>query len=81
MIVVPNLGERYLWVDQYCIDQNDADDKHAQIGNMAAIFEGAYATIVAFSATDSASGLPGVRNLARKPYPSVAHPKHPLSVL
>ncbi|KAK3490276.1 heterokaryon incompatibility protein-domain-containing protein [Neurospora hispaniola] len=81
MIVVANLGDRYLWVDQYCIDQNDEDDKHAQIGNMAAIYEGAYATIVAFSTPDSASGLPGVRNLARKPYPSVAHPKHPLSAL
>ncbi|KAK3489717.1 heterokaryon incompatibility protein-domain-containing protein [Neurospora crassa] len=78
---VANLGERYLWVDQYCIDQNDVDDKHAQIGNMAAIYEGAYATIVAFSATDSACGLPGVRNLARKPYFSVAHPKHSVSAL
>ncbi|KHE86330.1 HET-domain-containing protein [Neurospora crassa] len=81
MVVVANLGERYLWVDQYCIDQNDEDDKHAQIGNMAAIYQGAYATIVAFSATDSASGLPGVRNLARKPCPSVVHPKLPLSAL
>lgn len=81
MIVVANLGERYLWVDQYCIDQNDADDKHTQIGNMAAIYQGAYATVVAFSATDSASGLPGVRTLARKPCPSVVHPKLPLSAL
>ncbi|EGO57034.1 hypothetical protein NEUTE1DRAFT_130783 [Neurospora tetrasperma FGSC 2508] len=81
MIMVTSLGGRYLWVDQYCIDQDDLDDKHAQIGNMAAIFEGAYATIVAFSATDSASGLPGVRNLARKPYPSVTHLKHPIPAL
>ncbi|KAK3344718.1 heterokaryon incompatibility protein-domain-containing protein [Neurospora tetraspora] len=77
MIVVNRLGERYLWVDQYCIDQNNADEKHAQIENMAFIYEGAYATIVAFSASNSASGLRGVNNLPRKPYPSVPQTKHP----
>lgn len=79
MIVVASLGERYLWADQYCIDQNDPDDKHAQIGNMAAIYEGAYATIVAFSATDASSGLAGVQDLARKPCPVIRHPKQSLS--
>ncbi|KAK3955938.1 heterokaryon incompatibility protein-domain-containing protein [Pseudoneurospora amorphoporcata] len=54
MTVVTRLGERYSWVDQYCIDQNNVEEKHAQIENMDSIYEGAFATIVAFSAPGSA---------------------------
>ncbi|KAK3489919.1 HET-domain-containing protein [Neurospora crassa] len=49
MIVVKELGQQYLWVDQYCINQHDDQDKHAQIKNMDRIYEGSYATIMAFS--------------------------------
>jgi hypothetical protein len=31
IFVVLQLGGRYLWVDRYCIDQNDAIEKHRQI--------------------------------------------------
>jgi hypothetical protein len=37
MSVTLNIGLRYLWVDRYCIDQNDADEKHNIIKNMNAI--------------------------------------------
>ncbi|KAK1773106.1 HET-domain-containing protein [Copromyces sp. CBS 386.78] len=69
MIVVQQLGQRYLWVDQYCIDQHDEQDKHAQIRNMDHIYEGSHATIVAFSGEDSSSGLPGVSSTPRIPQP------------
>ena len=81
MAVVSRLGERYLWVDQYCIDQDNAKEKHAQIANMASIYEGAYATIVAFSASDSTCGLRGLSGLPRIAHPSVPQIKHPLSAL
>ncbi|KHE83158.1 HET-domain-containing protein [Neurospora crassa] len=67
MIVVKELGQQYLWVDQYCINQHDDQDKHAQIKNMDRIYEGSYATIVAFSGVDSSSGLPGVSGTPRMP--------------
>ncbi|KAK3400767.1 heterokaryon incompatibility protein-domain-containing protein [Sordaria brevicollis] len=60
LLVVEQLGERYLWVDQYCIDQNNAQDKHHQIRNMDTIYERAYATIVPFSGEHSGLPLPGV---------------------
>ncbi|KAK3347614.1 heterokaryon incompatibility protein-domain-containing protein [Neurospora tetraspora] len=69
MIVVRELGQRYLWVDQYCIDQHDEQAKHAQIRNMAHIYEGSYATIVAFSGENSSCGLPGVSSTPRIPQP------------
>ncbi|KAK3949468.1 HET-domain-containing protein [Pseudoneurospora amorphoporcata] len=74
MIVVQQLGQRYLWVDQYCIDQHDEQDKHAQIRNMDHIYEGSHATIVAFSGEDSSCGLPGVSSTPRIPQPRFTSP-------
>jgi hypothetical protein len=69
--VVSSLGKRYLWVDKYCIDQEDMDTKHYQIKNMNRVYEGALATIIAGTGADASSGLPGVANVSRKSQPSV----------
>ena len=74
LAVVEGIGERYLWVDQYCIDQLDAKDKHNQIRNMDNIYERAYATIVAFSGRDSSCGLPGVGGTPRPEQPQFHSP-------
>jgi hypothetical protein len=65
MDVVRRLGKRYLWVDQYCIDQKNKDVKARQILHMDQIYEGAYATIVAGSGFGAEFGLPGVANRHR----------------
>ncbi|KAK3392569.1 heterokaryon incompatibility protein-domain-containing protein [Sordaria brevicollis] len=65
IIVVRNLGKRYLWVDQLCIDQDSNTDKQRQIHNMHNIYEGACATIVAAAGADSSFGLPGVSRTPR----------------
>jgi hypothetical protein len=70
MVFFLKLGRRYLWVDKYCIDQNDDDAKHLQIQNMDHVYEAAYATIVAATGTDASSGLPGIGRVPRKPQPS-----------
>ncbi|KAG8527817.1 uncharacterized protein KY384_007971 [Bacidia gigantensis] len=46
-----DLDKRYLWVDLVCIEQNNENDKLKQMGIMSDIFQGAYATIVAFDGT------------------------------
>ncbi|KAJ1325214.1 HET domain-containing protein [Microdochium nivale] len=58
--VVKSLHLKYLWVDQYCIDQA-ADEalKQAQFSRMADIYRGARLTIFALG-SNSDSGLPGV---------------------
>lgn len=61
MSVVAGLGERYLWVDTLCIVQDDMAKKQSAIDSMAAIYSSAVCTIVAVSAVDANSGLPGVR--------------------
>ena len=57
------LGERYLWVDRYCIAQDDKSKQMDQINRMDQIFSGAILTIVAVSSPSSKSGLPGVSRL------------------
>ncbi|KAH6642715.1 heterokaryon incompatibility protein-domain-containing protein [Boeremia exigua] len=54
------LGLRYLWIDRYCIDQDNAREKYIQIAQMGHIYSAAYLTIVAAAGTGSDHGLPGV---------------------
>ena len=53
------LGKQYLWVDRYCIDQEDQIRKAIQISLMAAIFAKSWATIVN-PGPDAQARLPGV---------------------
>jgi hypothetical protein len=71
MQVVKSLGKRYLWVDQYCIDQNDHDIKSIQIGQMDLIYARALVTIVAAAGSDANYGLPGVSRGRGEHQPSV----------
>ncbi|PYH63637.1 HET domain-containing protein [Aspergillus vadensis CBS 113365] len=72
--VVNNLGGRYLWVDKYCIDQDNAQEKHDQISHMDLIYSGAYATIIAAGSDISISGLPGVGAVPRRRQPQATSP-------
>ncbi|KAF2875398.1 heterokaryon incompatibility protein-domain-containing protein [Massariosphaeria phaeospora] len=59
------LSLRYLWVDKYCIDQSDSEDKHRQIRQMDLVYSLAQITIVAAAGEDSRYGLPGVNGTPR----------------
>ncbi|KAF8861809.1 HET-domain-containing protein [Acephala macrosclerotiorum] len=61
---------KYLWVDRYCIMQDDEQDKARQIGRMAEIYQCASFTIFAAAGSDPSHGLPGVskpRRVGRQP--------------
>ena len=58
--VVDLIGETYLWVDAYCIFQDDMVRKLKAIGVMDRIYADAVLTIVAAGGTDSSSGLGGL---------------------
>ncbi|KAF5020809.1 hypothetical protein F66182_7148, partial [Fusarium sp. NRRL 66182] len=66
VMVLRNLGYRYLWVDKLCIDQDCAIEKHAQVSLMDQIYGGAEITIVAAAGSDSEHGLPGVSSTLRR---------------
>jgi hypothetical protein len=64
--VTKQLGYRFLWVDEYCIDQRNEQRRSQQIGRMDAIYRQADLTIVAAAGNDKAYGLPGVKKTKRK---------------
>ncbi|RYP22668.1 hypothetical protein DL765_001518 [Monosporascus sp. GIB2] len=65
--VTRGLGYQYLWIDKFCIDQDNPEIKHDQIKQMGAIYQQAELTIIAAAGIDENHGLPGV---GRTPRPS-----------
>ncbi|RYP75225.1 hypothetical protein DL771_002550 [Monosporascus sp. 5C6A] len=61
------LGYQYLWIDKFCIDQDNPGVKHHQIKQMDAIYEQAELTIIAAAGIDENHGLPGVGRTPRSP--------------
>ncbi|KAE9572600.1 hypothetical protein CGMCC3_g11159 [Colletotrichum fructicola] len=60
MAAVREMGLVYLWVDRYCIKQDDCEILSDHLSKMHAIYRQAIFTIIAAAGNDSAFGLPGV---------------------
>ena len=59
--VARELGIPYLWVDRYCVDQDEKSSiKLEQLENMHRVYQSAYVTIIAGAGEDPSLGLPGV---------------------
>lgn len=58
--VCQKLGHKYLWVDRYCIPQNDILERHRQVKQMGDIYRNSALTIVACAGSNPQYGLPGV---------------------
>jgi hypothetical protein len=64
--VAQELGERYLWVDSLCIQQDDVSEQKVQISLMDWVYGHAALTIVAADAPNADTGLKGVQEGSRK---------------
>jgi hypothetical protein len=60
MVLTELLGCRYLWVDRFCIVQDDLKYKAEQLKSMASIYVNSYVTIMAADGEDDSYGLPGI---------------------
>lgn len=60
MELVAKIGERYLWVDSFCLIQDDPVDMADGIQHMDLVYEGATLTIVAAAGFNNYAGLPGL---------------------
>jgi hypothetical protein len=63
--VTKDLGYHVLWVDEYCIDQHNEEQKIDQISKMDLIYRGAELTLIAVAGQDKHHGLPGVSSTKR----------------
>ncbi|KUJ11529.1 HET-domain-containing protein, partial [Mollisia scopiformis] len=61
------LGYRYLWIDKYCIPQEDGKERHSQIQQMDLVYRKAQATIIAIASPDPSYGLSSLENRERAP--------------
>lgn len=53
------LGQRYLWVDQLCIVQDNWDNKQEAINEMTGVYAFAYLTMIVADGEDANAGLKG----------------------
>ena len=70
IVVTRNLGIQYLWVDKYCINQQDPIEKQQQMEAMGDIYAGEVMTLVAAFGENDDAGLPGVDEVLRTAQPS-----------
>lgn len=75
------MGLQYLWIDRYCILQDDIEDKMHQISNMDIIYINSQFAIIAAAGSDPNYDLPGVGNRVRKTQPSLKFDKWELAVI
>jgi Heterokaryon incompatibility protein (HET) len=63
------LGYRFLWVNKFCIDQEDDGDKRAQILAMDLVYRAAELTIIAADGDNADAGLPSAHDTVRTSRP------------
>jgi hypothetical protein len=71
MLVTIRLGIRYLWIDRYCINQENEMEVKYQIASMNIIYRKATITIIAACGEDPFYGLTGVSSRCRLGMPSL----------
>lgn len=65
------LGFKYLWIDRYCIPQDNAKERHMQIQSMNLIYGSSAVTVIAMAGVDPTHGLPGVGSTPRREQHSI----------
>ncbi|KAL1795415.1 hypothetical protein ACET3X_005639 [Alternaria dauci] len=70
--IARELDVGYIWIDSLCIIQDDPEDWELESAKMADIYNGAYLTIMAASASDSQGGFfqdrATIKNMVALPY-------------
>ncbi|KAH9207973.1 heterokaryon incompatibility, partial [Leptodontidium sp. 2 PMI_412] len=70
LLVTLRLGFQYLWIDRYCINQDNVGETYAQLRLMGSIYRNSELTLIAAAGDDPSYGLPGVGKRHRTPLAS-----------
>ncbi len=65
ILLVSQLGERYLWFDCLCIEQDNPSQNHSQVSQMDVIHSQSLLTLVTVSSENAESFMPGIREGTR----------------
>lgn len=71
LLLTKKLGYRYLWIDRYCITQDDVMSRQIQIQSMDIVYQHSVMTVIAAAGIDPDHGLPGVGEVLRERQPTV----------
>ena len=74
--VTRKLGFQYLWIDRYCINQQNEKEASAQIRQMDLVYKNAEITMIAAAGKDPRYGLPGVGRRHRASQPCAKIGEH-----
>lgn len=75
LVLTAAIGERYVWIDKYCIDQNNQEQVKEQIANMDTIYRQAWLTLIALASPNADSGIAGVsRSMKGRRQPTLVLP-------
>ena len=70
------IGEQFVWIDKYCIDQSNKRELDEQIANMDKIYRQAWLTVIALVGDDVNAGIAGVsRPMENRMQPTLALPQ------
>ncbi|RFN46163.1 hypothetical protein FIE12Z_9581 [Fusarium flagelliforme] len=68
VVVTRQLGFEFLWVDRFCIWQDDWEDMHREFGKMATTYKNAVVTLAAGTAEAASQGFLDAGPLGQKPF-------------
>lgn len=70
------IGEQFVWIDKYCINQNNKREVEEQVANMDTIYRQAWLTVIALVSDGANSGIAGVsRPMQSRMQPTLALPQ------
>ena len=80
LTLVDAIGERFVWIDKYCIDQKNEKEVEEQIANMDSIYRQAWLTVVALVSDGINTGFAGFsRPMRNRMQPTLALPQGTLT--
>ncbi|RBR03771.1 uncharacterized protein FIESC28_11693 [Fusarium coffeatum] len=68
VVVTRQLGFEYLWVDRFCICQDDREDKHREFAKMATTYKNAVLTLAAGTAEAASQGFLNAGPVGQRPF-------------
>ena len=76
MTLTEAIGEQFVWIDKYCIDQNNKREVEEQVANMDTVYRQAWLTVIVLVGEGAHSGIAGIsRPMQNRMQPTLVLPQ------